>query len=655
MTRWRVAAVPLLVLLGVGGASAQSRGIEVRATSSGPAISAYRDSWAVIIGINDYQHAKIPKLRAAINDARAVERTLVAQGFRRERIVTLTDREATKAAIERVLGDQLRTQLGEDDRLLVFFAGHGMTVRVKNEDEGYLLPVDADPGQLYSTAISMDALGRLSRRLPAKHVLYVVDACYSGYAVYRPRSVTSELLEEMVRKPAIQILTAGRHGDEAQERRGNGVFTEVFLRGIQGGAFQSGKGWLASDELYTWVRERVYAESSKLQLPQFGNLHGEGQFVFVKPPSAVAPKVFEEARVGALALASRTAGVEIWVGDQKVGEIRQGRTLVVADLAEGRHRVIAKKAGQRDWQRDVDVVANQRTEVTIDLEPLAPPKVVRADDGVEMVLVPAGEFWMGSTDAEITRSVEACPKQTGRDEAWCKARLEGERPRRRVELDGFYIDRHEITNALFARFATASGHRTNAERENVGWVWRQEDGGTRWQPFRTPGATWQHPNGPGATAPDDHPVVQVTWNDAVAYCRWAGKRLPTEAEWEKAARGPDGRRYPWGDRWSGDKLNAAMSVKATTPVGAYASGSSPYGVHDIAGNVNEWVQDWYAADYYANAPAKNPTGPSHGDRRSMRSSAWITAVSLAHAASRLNDRPTARANTLGFRCAKSVP
>lgn len=268
MRRLILACAVLLAVAGPDHAAAQARNIEVQPKPGAPALKAYRDSWALVIGINDYQHARIPKLRAAVHDARAVERALLAQGFARERIVTLLDRQATKHSIERVLADQLRTRMARDDRLLVFFAGHGKTVRLDNGDEeGYLLPADADPSHLYSTSISMDALGRISRRLPAKHVLFVVDACYSGYAIYQPRAITDDLLEEMVRKPAIQILTAGRHGDEAQERGDQGVFTDVFLRGIQGGAFASGRGWLASDELYAWVRERVFAESSKLQLP----------------------------------------------------------------------------------------------------------------------------------------------------------------------------------------------------------------------------------------------------------------------------------------------------------------------------------------------------------------------------------------------------
>ncbi|MBI1845341.1 MAG: caspase family protein, partial [Candidatus Rokubacteria bacterium] len=271
--------VLLTVLLVIGTASAQPRNIGVQpAAGSATAAAGYGESWAVVIGINAYRVERVPKLRYAVSDARAVESALRGQGFRPDRIVVLTDADATKARIEQVLGDRLRVEARKNDRVLVFFAGHGMTMKLRTgEDEGYLLPVDGDPSALYSTAISMSALRQISDLIPAKHILYVVDACYSGYAVYN-RAVADDLFEEMTKKPAIQILTAGRQGDLAQERAGHGVFTDVLLRGLGGEAF-AGKGWVALDQLGVWVRERVWAESNRKQLPQYGNLSGDGQFV----------------------------------------------------------------------------------------------------------------------------------------------------------------------------------------------------------------------------------------------------------------------------------------------------------------------------------------------------------------------------------------
>lgn len=657
----------LLVACAAGPASAQ-RTIGVEPPASRVA-GVYADSWALVVGVNDYQNARVPKLRYAVNDARAVERALLAQGFRRERITVLTDAQATKVRVEEALGDRLRQQAGRDDRVLVFFAGHGMTVKLKSgEDEGYLIPVDGDPERLFSTAISMSGLRQISDLLPAKHVLYIVDACYSGYAVFN-RATPDGLFDEMVKKPAIQILTAGRHGDQAQEKAGHGVFTDVLLRGLRGEAF-GGKGWLPLDQLGTWVRERVYAESNGKQVPQFGNLSGDGQFVFTRPgaqvvavpPPAPSPRYEgrEEVRqeLGTLALSARLAGVDVWVGDQKVWTSRPGSAYVVSNVPVGSHRIVARKDGHKEWDRVVEVTANQRAEVMIDIESLGPSRILKPEDGAEMVFVLAGDFVMGSDQADVDRIVATCRK-AGFSAETCKELSDRERPRRRVTLDAFHIDKFEVTNRLFERFTRATHHRTTAEIDGHGLGWLEKDGRWQWTPVS--GASWRAPNGAGTPAPADHPVVQVSWNDADAYCRWAGKRLPTEAEREKAARGPDGRRYPWGDEWDPSRANSGMlagqvqlvpGVRTTTPVGSYATGVSVYGAYDLAGNVWEWVADWYDAAYYQRSPDRNPKGPDSGQRRSIRGGSWNNIPLFMSASYRLHYPPNFRNYTLGFRCAR---
>jgi formylglycine-generating enzyme required for sulfatase activity len=219
---------------------------------------------------------------------------------------------------------------------------------------------------------------------------------------------------------------------------------------------------------------------------------------------------------------------------------------------------------------------------------------------MEMVLVPAGDSWMGSED--------------GGSE---------ERPRRKVYLDGFYIDRTEVTNAQYRRFMEATGQRAPA-------YW----GNSR---FNAP----------------DQPVVGVDWGDARAYCAWAGKRLPTEAEWEKTARGPDGRRYPWGDEWDPRKANFAEGGPGKpTPVGSYRAGASPYGAVDMAGNVWEWVADWYQRDYYTKAPSRNPPGPDQGALKVLRGGSWYDYPFDLRAAYRSFSTPDFRITYIGFRCAR---
>ena len=166
-------------------------------------------------------------------------------------------------------------------------------------------------------------------------------------------------------------------------------------------------------------------------------------------------------------------------------------------------------------------------------------------DGAAMVLVPAGEFVMGSNSGDIASLLRRHPKANG-------AILKDEVPRHRIFLDAFYIDKYEVTNAHFQQFVQATGYRTQAESEGGGKI---RTGAKTWADV--PDATWRAPRGQGSSIAglETHPVVQVSWHDAKAYCTWAGKRLPTEAEWEKAARGTDGRLYPWGNEFDGSRAN----------------------------------------------------------------------------------------------------
>src|SRR5262245_32768892 len=155
-------------------------------------------------------------------------------------------------------------------------------------------------------------------------------------------------------------------------------------------------------------------------------------------------------------------------------------------------------------------------------------RLIKGQDGADMVLVPAGAFWMGSQTEDIQIRVDECKKSVkpeNRDK--CDEWFRDEAPQRQIFLDAFYIDRYEVTNALFERFAAGGAGRTTAETEGWGWVF--DPGTGKWDKIK--GATWRAPSGPGATAAPTHPVVQVSWFDADAYCKWAGKRLPTEAQW----------------------------------------------------------------------------------------------------------------------------
>jgi formylglycine-generating enzyme required for sulfatase activity len=238
---------------------------------------------------------------------------------------------------------------------------------------------------------------------------------------------------------------------------------------------------------------------------------------------------------------------------------------------------------------------------------------ITGKDGAPMVLISAGEFWMGSPDAEGYKD---------------------EHPRHRVYLDAFYIDRFEVTVARYAEFMRSTGRRAAD-------YWNQVKIGKH----------------------DRLPVVGVDWQDADTYCQWAGKRLPTEAEWEKAARGTDGLIYPWGNAAPTSAL-ANFDKGITTenvydqklaPVESYEAGKSPDGLHHMAGNVWEWVADWYDENYYAKSPERNPKGPSSGQYRVLRGGSWGDLPVYVRSASRLRSTPTDRLVNIGFRCVQDIP
>ena len=268
-----------------------------------------------------------------------------------------------------------------------------------------------------------------------------------------------------------------------------------------------------------------------------------------------------------------------------------------------------------------------------------------------MVLIPAGEFLMGSPEGE-----------------WAF----DEHPQHVVYLDDYYIDKYEVTNAELKEFVDTTGYMTDAERKGYGEVWNPRGGYYSIYDFlhvswRSPHA-WILPAIP-ISPPDawknyniadrmDYPVAQVSWNDAQAYATWTGKRLPTEAEWEKAATGTDGRMWCWGNVFDlnieGATVHANIASDNLTPVGSFPTGVSPYGVYDMVGNVQEWVADWYAADYYSYSPQSNPKGPDKAQFRVLKGGSWRHQKSHhVRNANRAYQVPDYSSNFVGFRCAWS--
>jgi formylglycine-generating enzyme required for sulfatase activity len=277
----------------------------------------------------------------------------------------------------------------------------------------------------------------------------------------------------------------------------------------------------------------------------------------------------------------------------------------------------------------------------------------------DMVWIPPGKFTMGATDGGLD-----------------------EQPLHDVKMRGFFIDRTEVTNTQFAQFVSATSYRTMAEREPAAGA-TQQAGGYVFKPGEglrfVAGANWRHPEGPQSdlAGREDFPVVQICWEDALAYAKWAGKRLPTEAEWEYAARGGImhaafvwGTELKPGGRWQANVWQGRFPVedsgedgfKEVAPVGKFSPNN--YGLADMAGNVWEWCADWYRADYYKSAGHDNPPGPDASEdpdepgipKRVARGGSFLSSETNGagfRPAARMKAAPNYAAGDLGFRCARS--
>jgi len=256
------------------------------------------------------------------------------------------------------------------------------------------------------------------------------------------------------------------------------------------------------------------------------------------------------------------------------------------------------KAGERNKPPTNGGIAHQQTG--------ASPEII-GKDGAPMVLIPAGEFVMGSDKGD-----------------------EDEAPAHRVYLNAFYIDKFEVTNGRFAKYVEAI-------QSEPPWGFTDKE---------TP------------VIHAERPVRWVNWMDAMGYCLWLGKRLPTEAEWEKAARGTDERTYPWGND-PPTPVHAVYGLKEGGPetvsvIGNHHMGQSPYGVQDLAGNLYEWVMDWYADNFYTNSPAVNPRGPAEGTAKVQRGGSYVNTPYRLRSSFRTKGDPTEQDPNVGFRCAQDV-
>lgn len=548
-------------------------------------------SWGVVVGVSEYE--KLPDHRYAATDAKAMAGLLERKGFT---VTLLLNGQAGKTQILSELGEKLAKQAGPNDRVLVFLAGHADTKMLKGGRQvGHFFPVAGDYGAMSDSALNLTMVRELIDTVPAKQVLLVLDGCHSGISG-APSQSASPAVEAQLRRTMVErsreILTACSPSQQALEASdaGMSLFASVVIEGLEKGTADLNEdGLIPTSELLTYVDQRligILQPKGLAQKPQRWDLSPEkGEFVFL------APKRPPVAKIESGTASAHGAG---------------GSTGVSPDAAGPKPRPKdQKEAEAKGAEKPASPGGTSTVSRVVVTPPL--PEEFTGRDGALMVLVPAGEFIMGSDKGD-----------------------DDEKPIHRVQLDSFYIDKLEVTNGKYAKFI-------DAVKGEPPWGFDDKD---------TP------------VAHADQPVRWVTWLDATAYCQWAGKRLVTEAEWEKAARSTDGRLYPWGDE-PPTPAHAVFGQKegseSLPPFSNRDKGQSPYGAQDMAGSLYEWVADWYDDEYYAKTASQNPRGPSEGTQKVQRGGSYSNNPYRLRASFRTKDTPTEARPNVGFRCAQDIP
>jgi formylglycine-generating enzyme required for sulfatase activity len=517
----------------------------------GPALGAPPQKWAVLVGVDNYQH-DISALQYAVADVRSLASALrEVAGYPADHVFVLTsdakgEQAPTKANVAFRLG-WLKDKVKPGDEVIFFFSGHGMQM----EDNSFLLTMDADPRNaqtLEATALSTKQVQKFLEEMKSSRLLVFVDACRNdprktrGGGVALSKGLSRDLIVEPTTPPDAEAAppatatfvscSPGQKSYESAEA-GQGFFSKYLVEGLRG---------KAADE-----KGRI-------------TITGLQQFVEHEVPRATLSEV----------KAKQDPYIEL------------------------------KGAGTSQW------VLARRAAPSAPLTPSAPvaatpaPQVALqggANPAGLVVDVPAGSYTIGSTAAD------------------------DEKPARAAQIAAFKIGKHEVTNAQFRAFVAATSHKAAGPWEAKAREWGE-----------------------------DAPVVNVSWADAEAYCKWAGGRLPTEDEWEAAARGLQGRVYPWGDAWDGTRLVCGDSGEMRpSAVGKKANGAASCGALDMAGNVAEWTASWY--DRY---PGNSGVNSDYGQKyRVVRGGSYAQIDAAAfRGATRARMAPTRFDDATGFRMAR---
>lgn len=628
------------------------------------------NKWAIMVGINHYEDPDMGHLRYAVSDVQMVYNILVDAsrgGIAKDRVTLLTDnseKKPTRANILRSLKELLNK---EGSTILFYYAGHGIEL----DGQSYLMPRDVQADFPEDRGIPLSIIKDMLSKSRVKSKVVILDACHSGGSATIRRAVRmGEDYQNFLttQSPNMVILAAASQNQLANENpeEGHGIFSLALSAGLAGEGDTNRDGLVTTEELFPYVRDwvkkwvKTHAEepqdaftsgyiSEKIVLaltPAVAQITVED----TQPPQILLTEPLESAE--ATALEVEVEGHEVRISGFVHDNVDVSQVSIDNEMisliapnppveAQRKSRSLGKKgipAGAQAFSRVIslpkdtsvrtvvirafDTSGNvRRLDITFRV-PLSPEFIP------ETVYVPAGKFLMGSN--------------AGRDD---------EKPQRTVELSAYEIGKYEVTNAQFAAFVNQTGYITTAEREMGSYMSRIGD--------FVDGASWIHPYGPGSgiERKDDHPVVHISFYDAIEYCKWLSgrmgrfSRLPTEAEWERAGRGENGRKYPWGNEIDPGKANYRRGPGQTTPVHSESS-KSKIGCYHMAGNVREWCADWYTMK--PEVAEKDPTGPQEETGyKVVKGGSFLSDANLLRAPVRMDVEPEQTADDLGFRVAVS--
>jgi len=584
----------------------QERGMKpVQVNIEGTSTTLYHQSHALLIGVSAYS-AGLPPLPGVVEDINLVKSAMENSGFN---VVTVMNPD--NAGLQKAFTSFIsKYGQGANNRLFIYFAGHGYTEKMPyGDDIGYICPVDVpdpnkNPAGFQEKAMPMRQIETYAYQIKSKHALFMFDACFSG-SIFSTSRAIPEVISYKTKEPVRQFITSGGANETVPDKS---IFRGQFLRALQGEADGNQDGFLTGTELGEFLQSTVVNYSSGAQHPQYGKIRNpnldKGDFVFVlnagqqsavggqQPGQVITVEETSLVRYGQLELTTEIGG-ELYIDDAFIKNVNANTLVTLNNLTEGRHNLVIK--GAETYEQWIDIPANETEKLTVE-------KKLTDTAGIpEMVFIQGGTFQMGGND--------------GGDD---------EKPVHSVTINNFYMGKYEVTQKQW-----------------------QEIMGNNPSYFKNC---------------DNCPVESVSWNDVQDFIRKlnekTGKnyRLPTEAEWEYAARGGNKSR---GFTYSGSNKVGEVgwydgnSGSKTHPVGQKQA--NEIGLYDMTGNVWEWCSDWYRSDYYKSSSSSNPKGPTDSSFRVLRGGSWYSKPARQRVSYRYHDvgYPSNRSDVDGFRIART--